>query len=333
MIIEHQDITMTKEQLADKLTALEESEMILFRFLKDHLAGAILTADTDIMIAKLLSAAGLADFDEETNKAIVPADIREGYSELWSDEMALQWRKRGWMYKCIESGKYRYGIMTWEVLQKLIALIYTDAQIDEVKALFFATPEPLQGFAERKGRLVLNCFEKEDYYIYLEQRVQKGVPYYIPTKDEVEELYDQGCLISREAHAKLQDFITDTFGCGRDIAALRIHELYESVNRRVRVNDAVDEFASGEAYGTDFSFPSDEIQFRFVELFIEMSRECRIRDNRGHDYYEMVGIMASRNAESRSGEDPAPVKRVKIGRNDPCPCGSGKKYKNCCGRN
>ncbi|MGE5679733.1 MAG: YchJ family protein [Bacillota bacterium] len=29
-----------------------------------------------------------------------------------------------------------------------------------------------------------------------------------------------------------------------------------------------------------------------------------------------------------------PVVRVgdKIGRNDPCPCGSGKKYKNCCGK-
>ncbi len=24
--------------------------------------------------------------------------------------------------------------------------------------------------------------------------------------------------------------------------------------------------------------------------------------------------------------------KAKIGRNDPCPCGSGKKYKNCCGR-
>ena len=24
--------------------------------------------------------------------------------------------------------------------------------------------------------------------------------------------------------------------------------------------------------------------------------------------------------------------RMKVGRNDPCPCGSGKKYKNCCGR-
>lgn len=27
------------------------------------------------------------------------------------------------------------------------------------------------------------------------------------------------------------------------------------------------------------------------------------------------------------------VRGEKIGRNDPCPCGSGKKYKNCCGKN
>jgi preprotein translocase subunit SecA len=29
-----------------------------------------------------------------------------------------------------------------------------------------------------------------------------------------------------------------------------------------------------------------------------------------------------------------PIRRSlpKVGRNEPCPCGSGKKYKNCCGR-
>ena len=26
------------------------------------------------------------------------------------------------------------------------------------------------------------------------------------------------------------------------------------------------------------------------------------------------------------------VKENKVGRNEPCPCGSGKKYKKCCGR-
>ena len=30
----------------------------------------------------------------------------------------------------------------------------------------------------------------------------------------------------------------------------------------------------------------------------------------------------------------APVRNtaVRVGRNDPCPCGSGKKYKQCCGK-
>jgi uncharacterized protein YecA (UPF0149 family) len=27
-----------------------------------------------------------------------------------------------------------------------------------------------------------------------------------------------------------------------------------------------------------------------------------------------------------------PVSSIKVNRNDPCPCGSGKKYKKCCGQ-
>jgi len=29
---------------------------------------------------------------------------------------------------------------------------------------------------------------------------------------------------------------------------------------------------------------------------------------------------------------PEPVSVDKVGRNEPCPCGSGKKYKKCCGK-
>jgi preprotein translocase subunit SecA len=31
-------------------------------------------------------------------------------------------------------------------------------------------------------------------------------------------------------------------------------------------------------------------------------------------------------------DKPAPLSHPKVGRNDPCPCGSGKKYKKCCGK-
>ncbi|MDY2736088.1 preprotein translocase subunit SecA [Intestinibacter sp.] len=39
------------------------------------------------------------------------------------------------------------------------------------------------------------------------------------------------------------------------------------------------------------------------------------------------------NISSSTDEKKPVVKEQKVGRNDPCPCGSGKKYKNCCGRN
>ncbi len=36
----------------------------------------------------------------------------------------------------------------------------------------------------------------------------------------------------------------------------------------------------------------------------------------------------------RSVDESPPVRNaLKVGRNDPCPCGSGKKYKNCCSKN
>ncbi|HAH44109.1 MAG TPA: hypothetical protein DCM07_04505, partial [Planctomycetaceae bacterium] len=31
--------------------------------------------------------------------------------------------------------------------------------------------------------------------------------------------------------------------------------------------------------------------------------------------------------------DPIVNQQPKVGRNDPCPCGSGKKFKKCCGKN
>ena len=36
--------------------------------------------------------------------------------------------------------------------------------------------------------------------------------------------------------------------------------------------------------------------------------------------------------DGSSVRSPEKTTNVKVGRNDPCPCGSGKKYKRCCGR-
>jgi preprotein translocase subunit SecA len=48
---------------------------------------------------------------------------------------------------------------------------------------------------------------------------------------------------------------------------------------------------------------------------------------------ESGGGAAAAAASEPSDAEPRPVRRAepKVGRNDPCPCGSGKKYKKCHG--
>ncbi len=46
----------------------------------------------------------------------------------------------------------------------------------------------------------------------------------------------------------------------------------------------------------------------------------------------LLGAKDKTVSRASGGEGSAPIRKVKIGRNDPCPCGSGKKYKACCGK-
>ena len=48
-------------------------------------------------------------------------------------------------------------------------------------------------------------------------------------------------------------------------------------------------------------------------------------------YFIQKGITPSFVA-SKIRVDEQQQKKKKIGRNEPCPCGSGKKYKRCCGK-
>lgn len=48
---------------------------------------------------------------------------------------------------------------------------------------------------------------------------------------------------------------------------------------------------------------------------------------------DILGIDKMKEIVKAYKKSKTVIKGKKIGRNEPCPCGSGKKYKHCCGRN
>lgn len=47
---------------------------------------------------------------------------------------------------------------------------------------------------------------------------------------------------------------------------------------------------------------------------------------------ELINELENVVEQDGLGEEPRTVAVTKVGRNEPCPCGSGKKFKNCCGK-
>jgi len=56
-----------------------------------------------------------------------------------------------------------------------------------------------------------------------------------------------------------------------------------------------------------------------------------------HGWHYIIGLEADKPEDisdlEKALNPPLPAQSEKFGRNDPCPCGSGKKYKKCCGTN
>lgn len=80
------------------------------------------------------------------------------------------------------------------------------------------------------------------------------------------------------------------------------------------------------AYGQKDPLVEYKIEgYRLFQQTLEMIKEQTVR------YYFGIKIE-QRVAQQQKNPSTAPVSKKKVGRNDPCPCGSGKKYKKCCGR-
>ena len=86
----------------------------------------------------------------------------------------------------------------------------------------------------------------------------------------------------------------------------------------------------------EYLFKIKAVKEESVSQVFAPSKQKMVHEERS----QFEGVPAGRETESAAYEGQLPQEKVetykreepKVGRNDPCPCGSGKKYKKCCGK-
>ena len=140
---------------------------------------------------------------------------------------------------------------------------------------------------------------------------RKGKTIYTPPKDELLRYEDELYFENTPATQAMRGFFKTELG----VAPADVEDTLGDMVDICRVGDIGMESAINELkpYLT-----TQALTEKFLSLYTTLHNTTRMPENYGHTPLEL--------AESSK------IRRT-VGRNDPCPCGSGKKYKKCCGRN
>ncbi|MBQ3426731.1 MAG: SEC-C domain-containing protein [Clostridia bacterium] len=209
----------------------------------------------------------------------------------------------------------------------------------------------------------------DDYYVI--QELKNGKPYYIPEKDELLRYSDDFYSEETEQVVELRKFFIRTLGTDPKRAVDLVDELImisTKENRsldqalddlqRMRCDMDINQIKEFIPYYTDLcnnirmpsnnGYTAKETEELFKDsgkninslyiknITLDEKHEKKRRSKTADNIRKMNEFSAMMRMYAISQGTPFPdiqiPKPEKIGRNDPCPCGSGKKYKKCCGR-
>ncbi|MCD7751986.1 MAG: SEC-C domain-containing protein [Lachnospiraceae bacterium] len=271
----------------------------------------------------------------EDAEAVYQVIKRNGYREFH--------RQAVWILNCLYAFSDLYYVAPVKVLYRMYkrdrALTVPFA---DFLNLYEKIPEEMNPCCVIDDKIMLSHLAEDGRYKLFDMR-QTGTEFYIPTKEEIECLSRDGYPSCVEEYQKLEAFLQNRLEMDED----RCSELCRSAYRMFRSDGEPSDFVK-DLEDKKIRFTSRKASEDFNDLLTQAYLHTWKVELLGHTIMEISQPTASVTVSSKatasessnisfvsdSGEKTVkktePVK--KIYPNDPCPCGSGKKYKKCCGR-
>lgn len=257
------------------------------------------------------------------DKGEVPAEVMDAYNKINTAEFHDRRKKICWMLDCESFMGFVYAVAPVKIMHQ----IYSsrpgfEVDMDEFLKIFNAIDEEVNICVIRDDKMLYKAVLENNLYRDIE-RVQYGNDFYIPSPEEVQDYASNGYPSREPAYRKIWEFMTEEMHKTKEEADYLLYIVYKEFSMNGMLSDIMDVFKKENVV-----FASDDQMKKFTSLLVDANNNTRMLDFRGHTPKEKGHVAVPIPAKNTPVTAPK-----KIYPNDPCPCGSGKKYKKCCGRN
>ena len=167
-------------------------------------------------------------------------------------------------------------------------------------------------------------FDEDVENLFIIREHQKGKPRYLPEKEEFLKFANALHIEPWEPYERLSNYIRSKKLCvDKKRGGIYDHmlDMYEMIQEGLQIQDVLEYFIEDR----DYVLTSIDKINDFLRENSYAYNNTRMFENNGFTPYEMMDIMEAERPKEQVLKLPK-----EIGRNDPCYCGSGKKYKKCC---
>ena len=246
---------------------------------------------------------------------VVPSDIKEGINSLISSKKYISnLKERSEGINLIDGLMTHYGLLLGGELYSIItnkeSTVFKEENLDFYLNYIFRSYE-----AFTKGNALIHPFLFSPEDVYEELRVRQTIQYNFSNEDFFISLGRNFKDTWGEEVLELKNILSKTNLKKSDIDSL-LSQLIFYIKNDMDTQIIVELLTS---YKLDLSNKSlaDSIVNSFSKIF------------NNTPIWSLKGLTP---AESIARQKTTIIKDKEPGRNEPCPCGSGKKYKKCCGR-
>lgn len=206
-----------------------------------------------------------------------------------------------------------YGILEIKKAVELLRNYYSDIDANNIENILREASYYYNEFREQSGLFIHN--EIADYEEILKDIEKENVEEYAHiSKSELMSMFGENWVFESRAGKSFYKEFTSVFSVDKDMTAAMMEDLVLDVQEN-EPKEAVEKMIEL------IKIEDSEARFIAANMMNKFVNKIRLWRFKGESFNDKKAIDITVKSEKL------------VGRNDPCPCGSGKKYKKCCGKN